>query len=87
MYQSTVSIQGQTTIPIQIRDQLGLIPGAQMVWETIQDQLGVKYVRITPASAIALKSLKGIGRDLYKKYGTGQKYLAQERASWDQKSI
>ncbi len=86
MYQSTVSVQGQTTIPIQIRDQLGLVPGAQMMWETVQDQLGVKYVRITPASILTLKSLRGIGKSLYKKYGTGQKYLARERATWDKKS-
>lgn len=86
MYQSTVSIQGQTTIPVQIRDQFGLIPGAQMVWETAQDQLGVRYVRITPASVLTLKSLRGVGKDLYKKYGTGRKYLAQERAAWDKKS-
>lgn len=87
MYQSTVSIQGQTTIPIQIRDQLGLVPGAQMVWETIQNNLGMKYVRITPASTAMLKSLRGIGKGLYKKYGTGQKYLTQEKAAWDKRSI
>lgn len=87
MYQSTVSIQGQTTIPIQIRDEWGLVSGAQMVWETIQDKLGVKYVRITPASTKMLKSLRGVGKDLYKKYGNGQKYLMQERASWDKKSV
>ncbi len=87
MYQSTVSVQGQTTIPVQIRDELGLVPGAQMIWETIRNQLGVNYVRITPASVQTLKSLRGIGKNLYKKYGTGQKYLAQERAAWDKKSI
>lgn len=87
MYQSTVSIQGQTTIPIQIRDEMGLVPGAQMIWEAIENKLGVKYVQITPASSLALKSLKGIAKDLYKKYGGGQKYLAQERAAWDKKSI
>lgn len=86
MYQSTVSVQGQTTIPIQIRDQLGLVPGAQMMWETVQDQLGVKYVRITPASILTLKSLRGIAKNLYKKYGTGQKYLARERDTWDKES-
>jgi bifunctional DNA-binding transcriptional regulator/antitoxin component of YhaV-PrlF toxin-antitoxin module len=86
MYQSTVSIQGQTTIPIQIRDQLGLIPGAQMVWETVQDQLGVSYVRITPSSIQTLKSLRGIGKDLYKKYDSGEKYLEEERLMWDKKS-
>lgn len=86
MYQSTVSIQGQTTIPIQIRDQLGLVPGALMVWETVQDQLGVSYVRITPSSIQMLKSLRGIGNGLYKKYGSGEKYLAEERATWDKKS-
>ncbi len=87
MYQSTVSMQGQTTIPVAIRNQLGLVPGARMVWETVKDKLGVRYVRITPASVLTLKSLRGIGKDLYKKYGNGQKYLAQERAAWDKKSI
>lgn len=87
MYQSTVSIQGQTTIPIQIRDQLGLLPGSRMVWETLQDQLGVKRIRITPASVKMIKSLRGVGKNLYKKYGSGQDYLSQERAAWDTKSI
>lgn len=87
MYQSTVSIQGQTTIPVQIRDQLGLLPGSRMVWETLQDQLGIKRVRITPASAKTIMSLRGVGKDLYKKYGSGQNYLSQERTSWDEKSI
>ncbi len=87
MYQSTVSIQGQTTIPIQIRDELDLRPGVQMVWDSIQDRLGIKYVRITPVSTMTLKSLRGIGREMYKKYGGGRKHLARERASWDKKSI
>ncbi len=86
MYESTVSIQGQTTIPVQIRNQLGLVTGARMIWETIQDKLGVTYVRITPGSAVAIKSLRGIGRNVYKKYGTGRNYLLQEKASWDKKS-
>lgn len=87
MYQSTVSIQGQTTIPVQIRDQLGLLPGSRMVWETWPDQLGIKRVRITPASAKTIRSLRGAGKDLYKKYGSGQNYLSRERTSWDEKSI
>lgn len=87
MYQSTVSIQGQTTIPASIRNELGLEPGHRMLWETAQDQLGVPYIRIIPASITTLKSLRGIGKTLYKKYGSGKQYLDAERASWDKKSI
>ena len=83
MYQSTVSVQGQTTIPVQIRDELGLTSGAQMVWDSVQDKLGIKYIRITPVSTMTLKSLRGIGREMYKKYGGGRKHLAKERAAWD----
>ena len=45
------------------------------------------YARITPDSILTIKSLRGIGKSLYKKYGTGQKYLGQERYTWNKKSI
>ena len=87
MYQSTLSIQGQTTIPAPIRDQLGLEAGYKMLWETIKDRLGIDYIKITLTSPTSLKSLRGVGKKLYQKYGSGNKYLALERASWDKKSI
>lgn len=80
---STLSNQGQTTIPALIREQLDLKPGQAIKWQVVKDSAGVIYIKMRPLSKKIIKSLKGIAKKHYQKIGGGQAYLEQERASWD----
>ena len=86
MYISSVSSQGQTTIPVKIRRSLELKPNSPLTWHLIKDEAGLEYAQVTSPSSKVLRSLRGIAKAYYKKYGSGQNYLHQERASWDKKS-
>lgn len=84
IYTSTVSSQNQVTIPAKVRKQLGLSSGQTLVWQLSTDSLGVPQVIAKPGTVQSLKQLRGVAKDLYKKYGGGKKALDQERNSWDQ---
>lgn len=83
MYQSIVSKQGQTTIPSKIRDAMQIEPGTKLNWGIARDYLGRKQIKVSYPTDESIRALRGIAKDLYKKYGGGDKYLEQERASWD----
>ena len=85
MHTSSVSSQGQTTIPSSVRAYLNLHPGKSLIWEQATDEAGVKHIKVYPSGIDYLLSLKGIAKDYYRKYGGGANYLKQERASWDKK--
>jgi len=86
MYISSVSSQGQTTIPVKVRRSLGLTPNSPLTWHLIKDDTGLEYAKITSPSSKALRALKGVAGTYYKKYGSSENYLRRERASWDRKS-
>ena len=83
MENSTVSTQGQTTIPVSIRRYLDLKPNQQLAWQVCEDTSGVRYVKISAPSREVIESLKGIAKQTYKKYGGGKQYIAKESASWE----
>lgn len=83
-YSSTISSQNQVTLPAKVRRQLGLNPGDTLIWQVNKDALGTPHVVARPGTVAALKSLRGVAKDLYRKHGGGKKVLDQERNSWDQ---
>ena len=44
---STVTTQGQVSVPMRVRKAYGLLPGTRFVWEDIGGQLVIKPVRYT----------------------------------------
>ena len=44
---STVTTQGQVSVPMRVRKAYGLLPGTRFTWEDVDGQLVVKPVRYT----------------------------------------
>ena len=61
MSESTITAKGQTTVPRQVREQLGAGPGTRLVWHVMPD--GILIVRAKTLSVLdlagSLKSPKG----------------------------
>ena len=61
MAESTITAKGQTTVPRQVREQLGAGPGTRLVWHVMPD--GSLIVRAKTLSVLdlagSLKSPKG----------------------------
>jgi AbrB family looped-hinge helix DNA binding protein len=79
---STLSSQGQITLPVKVRKLLDLKPGEQLSWL-------VKKMKDGTASLIGIKKGRwpedyyGIAKNHYKRYGGVDAYLKRERDSWD----
>ena len=61
MAESTITAKGQTTVPAQVRAQMGVAPGTRLVWHVLSD--GIVFVRAKSKSILdlagALKARKG----------------------------
>jgi AbrB family looped-hinge helix DNA binding protein len=61
MSESTVTAKGQTTVPRQVRERIGAVPGTRLVWHLLPD--GRLLVRAKTHSVLELAgSLKLPGR-------------------------
>ena len=52
MAESTITAKGQTTVPRQVREQLGAGPGTKLVWHVMPN--GSLIVRVKTRSLLAL---------------------------------
>lgn len=61
MSESTITVKGQTTVPRQVREQIGAGPGTRLVWHVMPD--GSLIVRAKTLSVLdlagSLKAPKG----------------------------
>lgn len=80
---STISAQGQLTIPAAIRKHLGVTAGNIVVWNVDLDATGSPRVIVQAGTTQELKRLRGVGKKLYQSYGGGAVVLEQERSAWD----
>ena len=55
MAESTITAKGQTTVPRQVRAQIGAGPGTRLVWHVMPD--GSLIVRAKTHSILALKGM------------------------------
>ena len=55
MAESTITAKGQTTVPRQVREQIGAGPGTRLVWHVMPD--GSLIVRAKTHSILALKGM------------------------------
>ena len=55
MSESTITSKGQTTVPRQVREQIGAGPGTRLVWHVMPD--GSLIVRAKTHSILALKGM------------------------------
>lgn len=52
MIESTITAKGQTTVPMQIRESIGAVPGTRLVWHAMPD--GSIIVRAKTRSVLDL---------------------------------
>ena len=64
MIESTITAKGQTTVPAEIRQAIGGLPGTRLVWHLLAD--GRLFVRVKNKSAADVKGIvkAPIGRRL-----------------------
>jgi antitoxin PrlF len=55
MAESTITAKGQTTVPLQIRNSIGAVPGTRLVWHAMPD--GSLIVRAKTRSILALAGI------------------------------
>ena len=76
-----VSENYQTSVPKIVRDALLIRDGNQISWNVTEE--GDVIVERKRSAEEIINDTAGIGKDLYKKYGGGKKWLEKERESWD----
>lgn len=52
MAESTITAKGQTTVPLQVRNRIGALPGTRLVWHVLPD--GGLIVRAKTKSILEL---------------------------------
>ena len=55
MTESTITAKGQTTVPADIRQVIGGVPGTRLVWHALND--GRLFVRVKNKSVLDLKGM------------------------------
>ena len=55
MTESTITSKGQTTVPADIRQAIGGVPGTRLVWHMLSD--GRLFVRVKNKSVLDLSGL------------------------------
>ncbi len=55
MTESTITAKGQTTVPADIRQIIGGVPGTRLVWHVLSD--GRLFVRVKNKSVMNLKGM------------------------------
>jgi len=74
MPDSIVTTKGRTTIPAQVRDQLGIREGTRLVWHLMPD--GSLVVRAKTGS------LRGMAGMLKSKVGKGSSVSVDDMKAW-----
>ena len=55
MTESTITAKGQTTVPADIRQSIGAVPGTRLVWHVLAD--GRLFVRVKNKSFLDLAGM------------------------------
>ncbi|MCO5106578.1 MAG: type II toxin-antitoxin system PrlF family antitoxin [Burkholderiaceae bacterium] len=55
MAESTITAKGQTTVPAQVRERIGAVPGTRLVWHVMPD--GSVIVRAKTKSILDLAGI------------------------------
>lgn len=79
MATATLSSKNQIVIPKDIRQILELKKGSRVYIYPAREKLSVI---ISKTDQDPVEALEGLGADLWKSLGGGEKYIKQERASW-----
>ena len=78
MITAKLSQKNQIVIPKNVRTDLGLKAGSRIVITPLDSE----YALIMKQPADVAGSMKGQGKDIWKKLGGTESYLKKERSSW-----
>lgn len=73
-----LSSRGQMVLPKEARQALGVEPGDVVLLVVEGDT-----VRIFPKPRNYTEYMRGLGKEMWAKLGGGDRFLQQERASWE----
>ena len=76
---TTVSTKYQIVIPKRIRQKLEIAPGMKLHIEVIDKESAVLHIK----KIDVVKSLRGLGKEVWKSLGGADTYIKQERKAWD----
>ena len=76
---TTVSSKNQISIPTKVLKALGLSKGSKVAVYHINDKKAI----ISKQPESYAESLRGLGKEVWDKLGGSEKYLQNERNSWD----
>ncbi len=79
MMNTTVSTKYQIVIPKRIRQKLEIAPGMKLHIEVIDKESAVLHIK----KIDVVKSLRGLGKEVWKSLGGADTYIKQERKAWD----
>jgi bifunctional DNA-binding transcriptional regulator/antitoxin component of YhaV-PrlF toxin-antitoxin module len=60
MAESTITAKGQTTVPVDIRQTIGGVPGTRLVWHVLSD--GRIFLRVKNKTAADVKGIVKVHR-------------------------
>ncbi len=83
MATSKLSEKYQIVIPKAVRQRLGLKSGMFITLRAIDRERAVLIKQPTDY----VQALEGLGKDVWKLLGGGEKYIKQERATWLKRSV
>ncbi len=81
MSKTTLSSKNQIVVPKEVREKLKLVPGAKISIYPVDDNHAI----LTRQSEDYVKSLRGLGKEVWQALGGADKYIKEERAAWDKK--
>jgi antitoxin PrlF len=55
MTESTITAKGQTTVPVEVRQRIGSVPGMRLAWHVLDD--GRVFVRVKNKTAEQMRGL------------------------------
>lgn len=76
-----MSSKNQIVIPAMVRERLKLRKGDLLTLYAVDDSHALLLKH--PAPGGYAESLRGLGKDVWKKLGGADKYIKGERRSWD----
>lgn len=76
-----LSSKNQIVIPSEVRETLNLRKGASISLYAVDDSHAILMKH--PAKGNYVESMRGLGKEVWKKLGGVDKYIKDERDSWD----
>ncbi len=83
MAQAKLSKKYQIVIPKEVRKKMGLGAGAQVAIYPVDEHHAV----IAKSPTSYADALQGLGKEVWQALGGAEKYIKEERTSWEKKSV